>query len=48
MRTIDHEELKHMMDQREDFRLVMALGEWAYQARRRRVTRSARRWNDSA
>jgi rhodanese-related sulfurtransferase len=33
MRTIGHEELKHMLDQREDFRLVMALGEWAYQAK---------------
>ena len=33
MRTISHEELKHMLDQQEDFRLVMALGEWAYQAK---------------
>jgi hypothetical protein len=29
MRTIGHEELKHKLDQQEDFRLVMALGEWA-------------------
>ena len=33
MRTIGHEELKQMLDRREDFRLVMALGEWAYQAK---------------
>ena len=33
MRTISHEELKHMLDQQEDFRLVMAQGEWAYQAK---------------
>ena len=33
MRTIDHEELKQMLDQRKDFRLVIALGEWAYQAK---------------
>jgi 3-mercaptopyruvate sulfurtransferase SseA len=33
MRTIGHEELKQMLDQREDVRLVMALGEWAYQVK---------------
>ena len=29
MRTISHEELKQKLDRQEDFRLVMALGEWA-------------------
>ncbi len=31
MRTISHEELKQKLDHKDDFRLVMALGEWAYQ-----------------
>ena len=29
MRTIGHEELKQMLDRQDDFRLVMALSEWA-------------------
>ena len=33
MRTIGHEELKQMLDRQDDFRLVMALSEWAYQAK---------------
>ncbi|HLZ62158.1 MAG TPA: rhodanese-like domain-containing protein [Ktedonosporobacter sp.] len=33
MQTINHEELKRKLDRKEDFRLVMALGEWAYQAK---------------
>jgi len=33
MRTIGHEELKQMLDRRENFRLVMALAEWEYQAK---------------
>src|SRR5205085_12165937 len=33
MRTIDHEELKQMLDRQDHFHLVMALGEWAYQAK---------------
>jgi rhodanese-related sulfurtransferase len=33
MKTIGHEELKQMLDHQEDFRLVMALSEWAYQAK---------------
>ncbi len=33
MKTISREELKQMLDRKEDFRLVMALGEWAYQAK---------------
>ena len=33
MRTIGHEELKQKLDHKENFRLVMALGEWAYQAK---------------
>ena len=33
MKTIGHEELKQMLDRQEPFRLVMALGEWAYQAK---------------
>ena len=33
MRIIDHEELKQMLDRKEHFRLVMALGEWAYLAK---------------
>jgi 3-mercaptopyruvate sulfurtransferase SseA len=33
MRTIGHEELKQMLDRKDDFRLVMAMGEWAYQAK---------------
>ena len=33
MRTIGHEELKQKLDRKEQFRLVMALGEWAYQAK---------------
>ena len=32
MRTISHEELKQKLDRQDNFRLVMALGEWAYQA----------------
>ena len=34
MKTIDHEELKQMLDGREPIRLVMALGDWAYQVKR--------------
>ena len=30
MRTIGHEELKQKLDCQDHFRLVMALGEWAY------------------
>jgi len=30
MKTIGHEELKQMLDRQDHFRLVMALGEWAY------------------
>ena len=33
MRTIGHEELKQKLDRQDPFRLVMALGEWAYQAK---------------
>ena len=33
MRTIGHEELKQKLDRKDHFRLVMALGEWAYQAK---------------
>ncbi len=33
MRTISREELKEKLDHKEDFRLVMALAEWAYQAK---------------
>lgn len=33
MKTISREELKQMLDQKENFRLVMALAEWAYQAK---------------
>ncbi len=33
VRTIGHEELKQMLDRQDDFRLVMALSEWAYQAK---------------
>jgi 3-mercaptopyruvate sulfurtransferase SseA len=33
MRTIGREELKQMLDRKDHFRLVMALGEWAYQAK---------------
>lgn len=33
MKTISHEELKPKLDRKDDFRLVMALGEWAYQAK---------------
>ena len=29
MRTIGHEELKQKLDRQDDFRLVMALAEWA-------------------
>ncbi len=32
MKTINREELKQMSDRKEDFYLMMALGEWAYQA----------------
>jgi hypothetical protein len=35
VRTIGHEELKQMLDRQDDFRLVMALSEWAYQAKHR-------------
>ena len=34
MKTIGHGELKQKLDRQDDFRLVMALGEWAYQAKR--------------
>ncbi len=34
MRTMSHEELKQKLDHHEDFRLVMVLAEWAYQAKR--------------
>ncbi|HEX9133885.1 MAG TPA: rhodanese-like domain-containing protein [Ktedonobacteraceae bacterium] len=33
MKTISHEELKQKLDRKENFRLVMALAEWAYQAK---------------
>jgi len=33
MRTIGHEELKQKLDRQDPFRLGMALGEWAYQAK---------------
>lgn len=33
MRTISHEELKQKLERKEDFRLVMALADWAYQAK---------------
>ena len=33
MRTISREELKQKLDRQENFRLVMALGEWEYQAK---------------
>ena len=33
MRTISHEELKQMLDRHEPIRLVMALGDWAYQVK---------------
>ncbi len=33
MKTISREELKEKLDHKEDFRLVMALAEWAYQAK---------------
>ncbi len=33
MKTISREELKQKLDRKDDFRLVMALAEWAYQAR---------------
>ena len=33
MKTISREELMQMLDRKEDFRLVMALAEWAYQAK---------------
>lgn len=33
MKTIDHEELKRKLDQKAPFRLVIALSEWAYQAK---------------
>jgi rhodanese-related sulfurtransferase len=33
MKTISREELKQMLDQKENFRLVMALADWAYQAK---------------
>ena len=33
MKTISREELKQKLDRKEDFRLVMALAEWAYQAK---------------
>lgn len=34
MKTITRDELKQMLDQHEDVRLVMALSEWAYHAER--------------
>jgi len=33
LRTISHEELKQKLDRQDNFRLVMALAEWAYQAK---------------
>jgi rhodanese-related sulfurtransferase len=33
VKTIGHEELKQMLDRQDDFRLVMALSEWAYLAK---------------
>jgi rhodanese-related sulfurtransferase len=33
MNTISREELKQKLDRKDDFRLVMALAEWAYQAK---------------
>ncbi len=33
MRTISCEKLKQKLDRQEDFRLVMALGKWEYQAK---------------
>jgi len=33
MRTIGHEELKQKLDRKDHFSLVMALAEWAYQAK---------------
>jgi rhodanese-related sulfurtransferase len=33
MKTISREELKEKLDRKENFRLVMALAEWAYQAK---------------
>ena len=33
MKTISHEELKQMLDRKENFRLVMALADWAYEAK---------------
>ena len=33
MKTISREELKQKLERKEDFRLVMALAEWAYQAK---------------
>ena len=34
MKLIDREELKRKLDRGDDFKLVMALGEWAYRAKR--------------
>ncbi len=34
MKLIDREELKQKLDRGDDFKLVMALGEWAYRAKR--------------
>src|SRR5258705_12917283 len=33
MQTITHEQLKHKLERKDTFRLVMALPEWAYQAK---------------
>ena len=33
MKTISREELKQKLDHKENFRLVMALAEWAYEAK---------------
>jgi rhodanese-related sulfurtransferase len=33
MKTISREELKEKLDRKDNFRLVMALAEWAYQAK---------------
>jgi rhodanese-related sulfurtransferase len=33
MKTISREELKEKLDRKENFRLVMALADWAYQAK---------------
>ena len=42
MRTIGLEELKQKLDRQDPFRLVMALGEWAYQGSAHRTLKSVR------